>query len=223
VKRARGGGWVLERATGEGGSRGRRRKRLEGRDTLAPNQRWTGGSLRSAHSNTTRSSSVVDRLTQRATGQRSLLRACPVPRPFSPPPFHHRSRPSRDDGKPAPRDLFEPFSNDVRRHCCAADVDRSAPRRPHPSVGSITGSSDCHVAMDGPALPQARTDAAVRRRMPTWIVVCRRTLNWAECRHGSWLADARPRYVGIEIGHGETRAFDLRAGCEIKHSAPTRI
>ena len=93
---------MVERATGGSGSRGRRGKRLDGRDTLAPNQRWTGGSLRSAHSGTTRSSTVVDRLTQRATGQRSLLRACPVPRPFSPPPFHHRYRPSRDDRRLLP-------------------------------------------------------------------------------------------------------------------------
>src|SRR6185436_12971269 len=35
-----GRGFVRERATGGGGSRGRRRKRLDGRDTLAPIKRW---------------------------------------------------------------------------------------------------------------------------------------------------------------------------------------
>src|SRR6185369_8430519 len=36
---------AVERATGERGSRGRKRKRLDGRDTLAPTRRCTGGSL----------------------------------------------------------------------------------------------------------------------------------------------------------------------------------
>ena len=100
---------------GRGRVEGRRRKRLDGRDTLAPNQRWTGGSLRSAHSNTTRSSSVVDRLTRR-----------PVPRPFSPPPLEHGSSPSRDTTKPSPRVLFATSSNDVRRRCCATGDGRRA-------------------------------------------------------------------------------------------------
>src|SRR4029450_5364424 len=41
----------------------------------------------SAGTDTTRSTPVVGRLMHG-----------PVPRPFSPPPFHNRSRPSRDDG-----------------------------------------------------------------------------------------------------------------------------
>jgi len=43
VKRPRGEGFVLERATGGSGSRGRRGKRLDGWDTLAPNQKLNGG------------------------------------------------------------------------------------------------------------------------------------------------------------------------------------
>ena len=139
-----------ERATGEGGSKGRRGKRLDGRDTLAPNHRWTGGSLRSAHSNTTRSSSVVDRLTRR-----------PVPRPFSPPPFHNRSRPSRDDPNTSPRGLFAPSSNDVRRRCCATGDRRRAHDRHRVETGRLE-------PRDGPERKGAR--------LPCFAFKCRRTV-----------------------------------------------
>src|SRR6185369_11733849 len=71
---------------------GRRRKRLDERNTLAPNQKMNRGLARhSAGTDTTRSRTGVGR---RMHGS--------VPRPFSPPPFDHRSRPSRDDAKLLP-------------------------------------------------------------------------------------------------------------------------
>ena len=108
---------------------------------------------------------MVDRLTRR-----------PVPRPFSPPPLDHRSRPSRDDGKPAPRDRFATSSNDVRRRCCAADVepcrqDRSgSPRRVESRSSGIRSGSTFHSGR--PSVISLRRDltdgtavrASIRRR-----------------------------------------------------------
>jgi len=161
--RGRGEGDWCSNARRARAGRGAEEKKARCTGHARPDQKMNGGLARhSAGTDTTRSRSGVGRLMHG-----------PVPRPFSPPPLEHGSRPSRDTTKPSPRGLFARSSNDVRSRCCAigdarrahertrVDADRLEPRTAHALEGvCLSAASDSNADAPWSGIGLARAMSA---------------------------------------------------------------